>query len=85
MSTLFPLPEEQQKPQDQKQPYKSTPLAKSRYNLTHRVRAAGVKLEAKTRSFDASTLKHADPLTRRRVNKLMKQGFAGELKIDFPE
>lgn len=70
---------------EQKTKYKQGKKAKQRYNLAHRAKKAGVKMDAKTRTFDPETLKHADPLTRRRINKLMKLGFAGELKINFPE
>jgi len=72
-------------PEPSKKKYKQSKLAKQRYNLTHRARKAGVKADAKTRTFEVDSVKHADPLTRRRINKLMKHGFGGELKINFPE
>jgi hypothetical protein len=84
--TLFPTDNlVQPKAESPKKKYKQSKLAKKRYNLAHRVGKAGVKSDAKTRTFDAVTLKHADPLTRKRVTDLMKLGFGGELNINFPE
>ena len=65
--------------------YKSKKTAKQRYNLTHRAGKAGVTIDAKTRTFDVKSIQQADPLTRKRINKLMKHGFGGEYKLDFPE
>lgn len=65
--------------------YKITKAAKQRYNLTHRAKLAGVVIDAKTRTFKVDSLKHADPLTRRRIRKLLKHDFGGELTIDFNE
>jgi len=73
-----------QKPQPEpKIKYKIKATAKQRYNLAHRVRKAGVVLDAKTRTIDPNSVKHADPLTRKRINKLLKHGYAVELKIKF--
>ena len=64
--------------------YKSKKSAKQRYNLTQQVRKKGVSVDAKDRSFDVNTTKHADPLTRRRINKLIKKhSFGGEYKLNF--
>ncbi len=84
-TTLFPVTPENGIPTRKKKKYKQSKLAKQRYNLTHRARLAGVKVDAKTRSIEVDSIQQADPLTRRRINKLMKHGFGGELKINFPE
>lgn len=84
--TLFPTDSlVQAKPVQTKKKYKSTKKAKQRYNLACRIKKKGVSVDAKTRTFDVETTKQADPLTRKRINKLMKHGFGGEIKLNFPE
>lgn len=75
----------QPKPSVIKKKYKSTKKAKQRYNLACRVKNVGVSIDAKTRTFSVATVKQIDPLTRKRLNKLMKHGYGGEHKIEFPE
>lgn len=84
-TTLFPVTPVTGLPTRKKKKYKQSKQAKQRYNLTHRARMAGVKVDAKTRSIEVDSIKQADTLTRRRVTKLMNHGFSGEFKISFPE
>ena len=84
--TLFKIENlETLKPVKPKVKYTQSKMAKQRYKLTQRIKQAGVRVDAKNRTIKVETMKHADPLTRKRIHKLMNHGFGGELKLNFPE
>ena len=80
--TLFPIKNlVQKKKPHTKVKYSQGKTVKQRYNLTERVRKAGIKIDAKNRTIDGESMKHADPTTRKRINHLLKHGFGIENKL----
>jgi len=84
--TLFPTNNlVQKKSAKPKVKYLQSKTAKQRYNLTQRVKQAGVVIDAKTRTINPESVKQADPTTRKRIRKLMNHGYGIELKINYQE